>query len=166
MWSKEYVFIPINKGKHWSLITVVRPGLCLTPDSDPIMGNQPCLLVMDSMDMHDPVKFSKIIKNYLVDEYVARSSIRGTMMHTNYELEEISKRILAMKYYKVPMPRQHNGYDCGVYVIKYLKYVLEVNPTSNQQDITANFSTFFNENVFSQEDIDAKREVIRDTVSG
>ncbi len=71
-----------------------------------------------------------------------------------------------MKYYKVRMPRQPNGYDCGVYVIKYVKYVLEMNPTSNHNDITVNFRNFFNENRFSQEDIDAERIIIRDTISG
>ena len=82
LWSKDFVFIPINEDNHWSLITVVRPELCLS--SDPINDDdhQPCLLVMDSLGMHDPVKFSKIIKNYLVDEYEARSSIGGTIKHT------------------------------------------------------------------------------------
>ena len=164
LWSKDFVFIPINEDIHWSLITVVRPGLCLS--SDPINDDdhQPCLLVMDSLGMHDPVKFSKIIKNYLVDEYGARSSIGGTMKHTHGELEEISKRIRAMKYYRVPLPRQRNGYDCGVYVIKYLRYVLEINPSSKQRDITLNFKNSFNQNRFIQEDIDAEREAIRHTI--
>jgi len=143
------------------IITVVRPGLCLS--SNPIDGNRPCLLVMDSLGMHDPAKYTKLVKNYLVDEYVARSSRLG-LGHIREELEEISERIQAMKFCKVPIPRQSNGYDCGVYVIKYINYVLEMNPSSNEHDITTNFRDFFKENRFSQDDIDRQRDLLRSTI--
>lgn len=164
LWDKDFVFVPINADNHWSLITVVRPGRCIS--SDPINDDvdQPCLLVMDSLGMHDPVKFSKIIKTYLVDEYVARSSIGGTLRHTRDEIEVISKRIQAMKYYKVHLPRQRNGYDCGVYVIKYLRYVFETNPSSTQNDIALNFNNSFKNNRFNQSDINYEREEIKRTI--
>jgi sentrin-specific protease 7 len=165
LWSKDFVFVPINEDNHWSLIVVVRPGLCISPDTNKINNDYPCFLIMDSLGMHDPIKFTKIIKSYLVDEYMSRLTAGGITKLAPDEIEEISRRIHAIKYVKVQIPRQHNGYDCGVYVIKYLKYVLDVQPTSRHEDISTNFKDYFDGNHFNQDDIDAKREEMRKTIS-
>ena len=128
LWMKDFIFIPINEDNHWSLIVVVRPYLCLThqaiSDSE---GDRPCLLVMDSLGMHDPTKFSKIIKDYLVNELKYRHSSEVlSSKYTDSDIERFTMNIQDLKFYKVPIPRQSNGYDCGIYVVKYVRYVLDI----------------------------------------
>ena len=76
--------------------------------------------------MHDPTKFSKIIKDYLVNELKYRHS-----KYTDSDIERFTMNIQDLKFYKVPISRQSNGYDCGIYVVKYVRYVLDIWPSSS-----------------------------------
>lgn len=58
---------------------------------------------------------------------------------------------------KVAVPQQENGYDCGVYTIKFVERVLAVWPSSSAADLANNFSSHFSRNMFKQSAVDAER---------
>ena len=53
------------------------------------------------------------------------------------------------------IPRQTNGYDCGVFTIKFFEMVMNAMPSSTQLDIDNRFG--FTQDAFGPDDIDAER---------
>ncbi len=58
------------------------------------------------------------------------------------------------------MPQQENGYDCGVFVIRFAEMILTKWPSSTLIDIEDSFRHKFAME-FNQSDIDQERENIR-----
>ena len=55
---------------------------------------------------------------------------------------------------------QRNGYDCGIFVIRYIEMIMNQLPSSRESDISSKFSSqFLNE--FNQDDITKMRYAIR-----
>ena len=57
------------------------------------------------------------------------------------------------------IPRQTNGYDCGVFTIKFFEMVMNAMPSSTQLDIDTRFG--FTQDAFGPDDIDAERESLK-----
>jgi hypothetical protein len=62
------------------------------------------------------------------------------------------------------VPKQQNGYDCGVYVIKFAQALLALQPTTTPQDKESAFQIVNNESLFSQMDVDNERMRLNSTI--
>lgn len=62
---------------------------------------------------------------------------------------------------KCAVPQQHNGYDCGVFVIRFAEMVMNKQPTTTECDIQEKFRSQFMKE-FSQKDIDLERGKLRE----
>ena len=124
VFTKRFIFIPINKSLHWSLCVVVNPGAIihhrnrmledslsktsdLQSDDDPF----PCLLFFDSLRAHAKSRCAKLVRTWLNSEW--------KRLHP--EQSELSPfDVKSMRLYSPTIPYQNNSWDCGVYVCRYM----------------------------------------------
>jgi Ulp1 protease family, C-terminal catalytic domain len=122
VFTKKFIFIPINKNQHWSLCVVINPGSIVEhlkllevdtkqvnyvlKEDDPF----PCLLFFDSLKTHAKGRFGKLIRNWLNSEW--------QRLHPKHALDAPFTAD-TMKLYSPEIPYQMNSWDCGVYVCRY-----------------------------------------------
>lgn len=119
----EYVAIPINENKHWSLIIIVNPGKLKqvyinVMNSIPEINIFPEVIYFDSF-YPDNEACMKVIKRFLVMELHRRTEnqvISNRSSELNSKLLEIESYI---KGYFPRVPIQCNTYDCGIYLLTY-----------------------------------------------
>ncbi|XP_024527147.1 ubiquitin-like-specific protease 1D [Selaginella moellendorffii] len=108
IFSKSYLFLPINDRLHWSLAIV-----CFSLSDG---GLTPYIFHLDSLDNgHSSRELFKYIQKYLELEHA--------QMETAIEIkwrETVKKR--------VEVPRQENEYDCGLFLLYYIKRFVETAP--------------------------------------
>ncbi len=125
IFTKDFLFIPINKSEHWILAVVCHPRRAFWAGAgaeDGAAGEQegrggPCILIFDSLGgCHN--HSAKLIGDYLTWEW--RSKPRGA--------GEVTERV---EKFKAPIlhpsvPIQTNTSDCGLFVLHYAeKFLLE-----------------------------------------
>jgi Ulp1 family protease len=74
VFSKKFIFIPVNEGLHWSLCIVVNPGAILNnlkelneaPADEELY---PCILFFDSLKAHRKQVVARNIRNWLNSEW-------------------------------------------------------------------------------------------------
>ena len=150
VFQKRIVIIPINKNFHWSLCVLINPA-ALTMRSE-YKNISPFLLFFDSCRLHSRRRIESHIFGWLNFEY-CRLKEGGTqaVLKTLHRLTP-----------KVPL--QKNGYDCGVFVLKYAQAICKLKSshidysianTSKDgiSDMIANSQHF----KFTQKDIDRIR---------
>ena len=111
----NFVFVPINKSGHWSLMVI-----CM-------MSPYYFMLHLDALRMHDHDQIGHHLMRYLREEW--------KRLKKDGHFEEISKMPTSLTKHKVEsisVPRQRNGYDCGMFVCAYAKKIFE--------DLQNNFS--------------------------
>ena len=59
------------------------------------------------------------------------------------------------------VPHQTNGYDCGVFVIKYFQMLVCENPKTTTSCIERNFAEQFNPEYFTSDQVDEERSLIK-----
>ncbi|XP_043282341.1 sentrin-specific protease 1-like [Venturia canescens] len=91
------MIVPINLGNHWCLAVI-----------DFVASN---IVYYDSFGRENP-KYLITLRNYLVEE--AKNKGAGPIQIEEWSLVT-----------KMNIPRQTNGYDCGVFVCLYAKHVIE-----------------------------------------
>lgn len=160
IFTKEFLFIHINRNNHWSLFVIVRPGLLLPSISNNNNTNQSCILHFDSLSFHNTDVITENIKLYLIEEYINKKN-----SNNNTLIEKFKQNIYEMKIiFLEQIPKQSNNYDCGIYLIKYFQYFLQQWPTSTLHDINTKFSDYFNITMFGQDDITNIRTEIKTTI--
>jgi sentrin-specific protease 7 len=124
VFSKRFIFIPINKTLHWSLCVVVNPGAIvahrnrllddsnsntadLLSDDDPF----PCILFFDSLQAHAKGRCAKLVRTWLNSEW--------KRLHPQ-QMEQSPFDVKSMRLYTPKIPYQNNSWDCGVYVCRYM----------------------------------------------
>eukprot|EP01036_Dinobryon_divergens_P031028 gene31028-40363_t len=63
------------------------------------------------------------------------------------------------------VPIQPNGYDCGVYILKFVECVLGINLSTHEAAISTSLIDQVNENLFSHEDLKEYRADLRNTLN-
>lgn len=58
------------------------------------------------------------------------------------------------------VPRQQNGYDCGVFVIRFAQMIIDKWPSSTFEDMEDKFRNHFLKE-FTQDDISTEREAMK-----
>ena len=74
VFSKRFIFIPINKSLHWSLCVVVNPGYILNQPNKktgnpPADSPLPCILFMDSLKAHQKSLVANTVREWLNSEW-------------------------------------------------------------------------------------------------
>uniref|UniRef100_A0A8C6J028 Uncharacterized protein n=1 Tax=Melopsittacus undulatus TaxID=13146 RepID=A0A8C6J028_MELUD len=170
IFSKDYIFVPVNEESHWYIAVICFPQLeeavyeecpqqsllCHQPQQSPlrsesdntrtgsmlaIPGNS--FATLTKVNPFNPI--SKIFCRYLEVEWEAKRK-----MH-----REFSKSTMIDLYPRVP--KQDNSSDCGVYLLQYVESFLE-NPIVNFEE------PLHLEKWFPRQLIRSKREEIRDLI--
>lgn len=116
----QYIVIPICEGCHWYLVIICRPD-ALTPEG-PTPKPAPQIITLDPLGMSRK-RACQTLLDYLKREAQERK------MRTIRSPEFIHAK---------GIPRQSNGYDCGVFMLAYIENFLE-NPHKFQEELsTAN----------------------------
>ncbi|KAG7367421.1 Ulp1 protease family protein [Nitzschia inconspicua] len=111
IFKKKLIFIPINKSMHWSLCVVINPGEIINYYSKQEPSSKmPCLICLDSLQMHCPLGTKRNIMRWLNSEWLRlRSTTEGTGPFDDQSLQVFTPKV----------PLQNNGSDCGVFVCRY-----------------------------------------------
>ena len=104
---------------------------------------------------------------YLYYEWQARKKPTVDRWHTktqNGSQDADDKEMLTwfrkIKIVRCRVPRQPNAHDCGVYVVKYAKMVLDAKPRTTEKDLREDLKSQLREDAFTQADVDMERRTI------
>lgn len=154
--SFDYIIVPVNENNHWYVAIICNAPAIVNPVPNVPVGKaknpgrrrynpaQPRIIILDSLERGK--SYSQVAPNlrrYLIAEIQERKQINAT-----------PARALGMS--AVGLPKQANGYDCGVFLLSYLEEFM------NQPDE-------FTRQIMQAEDLDADfqeasdlRDYIRD----
>ncbi|XP_072306778.1 sentrin-specific protease 7b [Eucyclogobius newberryi] len=174
IFTKDFLFVPVNQEAHWFLVVVcfpgleelkhedfspcsdtVRPGFGLrsqTPPECTMKGcrknrvlKRPCLLVMDSLKLSYHETVCRLLRDYLQVEWVVRRGSRR--LFSSDSVKSCNCRV----------PQQDNSSDCGVYLLQNAQSFLQ-NPVVNF-DLPVRLETWF-----PRQQVRNKRDEIRSLV--
>ncbi len=115
---------------------------------------RPAVLFFDSLGYHSKNKVVKKMCDYLRLEYLSKKHKEafkeGDLTIKNAagripEYKEFSEAVQNMQKHNVvapqtrDIPTQQNGYDCGMYVVKYVEWVLRAWPEPTDENISKQF---------------------------
>ncbi|KAE8906956.1 hypothetical protein PF005_g16386 [Phytophthora fragariae] len=163
--NRSIIFIPINKDMHWSLAVIVNPGVAGT---DPCGDEEAfsCVGVLDPLGSYH--RKAAIVRNLRAVLRMEWENSRGRSSGDDPGPEYGVDRVLTLN---VKAPLQENGYDCGVYVLKFAEVILNnclelgllaQNDGVISKDVTdGNLEAVITSSAFSAEDITATRKQIQ-----
>ncbi|ERN13634.1 hypothetical protein AMTR_s00049p00094540 [Amborella trichopoda] len=111
IFSRKYVFVPIIRWRHWSLLILCHLGEDLDSKE-----RTPCLLLLDSLRMAEPRRLEPDIRKFVWDIYKSEGG---------KESKEIVSRIPLL----VPkVPQQRDEKQCGMFVLQFIDLFLQNAP--------------------------------------
>ncbi|KAK2978190.1 hypothetical protein RJ640_030363, partial [Escallonia rubra] len=111
IFSKRYVFVPIVKWCHWSLLI-----LCHLGENIQSKTRSPCMLLLDSLQMAEPMRLEPGIRKFVLDIFEAE------------ERTEKKELIRKIPFLVPKVPQQRDGKECGKFVLYYINLFLESAP--------------------------------------
>ncbi|KAG2302553.1 hypothetical protein Bca52824_031204 [Brassica carinata] len=120
LFRKAYIFIPIHEDVHWSLIIV-----CI-PDKEDEAGLT--ILHLDSLGVHPKKSIVENVKRFLKDEWNFLNQDDG--YSSNLPISEKLWRNLPRRISEadIKVPQQKNDFDCGPFVLFFIKRFIEEAP--------------------------------------
>eukprot|EP00913_Durusdinium_trenchii_P010680 g10020.t1 len=122
--GQRFVILPINEQNiHWWLAVVCHARYAIEPEADGAsfpLGKTPRIVCLDSAQepllKHRAVAF---LRGYLWKEWCER--------HPSATPEEPDKvnELINLKAIAAEVPKQANGFDCGIFIIEYLLHLLQ-----------------------------------------
>ncbi|KAA3486042.1 putative ubiquitin-like-specific protease 2A isoform X2 [Gossypium australe] len=111
IFSTKYVLIPIVCWGHWSLLIFCHFGESLQSKT-----RTPCMLLLDSLQMSDPLRLEADVRRFMFDIYKAEGRPENKQM-----------------IYQVPLlvpkvPQQRNGKECGNFVLYFINLFVKNAP--------------------------------------
>ncbi|XP_058226370.1 uncharacterized protein LOC131335151 isoform X3 [Rhododendron vialii] len=180
IFSKKYVFIPIVRWSHWSLLIFCNFGESLQTKS-----RTPCMLLLDSLQIANPRRLEPEIRKYVsmtshlislqFKKLMANHSLLVGFLHVQYvcafyfwfnllfprfvldiyraeERPEIPKQISRIPL-KIPkVPQQRNAEECGNFVLYYINLFIESAPENFS--ISEGYPYFMKKNWFTPEGLE------------
>ena len=139
IFSKRFIFIPINKNLHWSLCVVVNPAhilersklSCESFSEEEEKTPFSCILFLDSLKAHRKDVVARNVRNWLNAEWKRLRRPQSKSRPFNRDTMEVlapnSKCFGPIfRYFSVGLcahdmlvPYQDNSWDCGVFVCRY-----------------------------------------------
>ncbi|KAJ8552106.1 hypothetical protein K7X08_028549 [Anisodus acutangulus] len=135
IFSKKYVLVPIVLWDHWCLLIFCHLGESLESDS-----STPCMLLLDSLHMIDPLRFEPKIRKFVSDIFKTE------------ERPESQKLIKKIKLLVPKVPQQRNDTDCGKFVLYYISLFLESAPETFS--ISEGYPYFMKEDWFTPDQLE------------
>ncbi|KAG0580836.1 hypothetical protein KC19_4G203600 [Ceratodon purpureus] len=152
LFEKDFIFIPILRSSHWSLIIICHlSGLTSSPDKSKV---SPCILHLDPIERKHE-SFREQVRSFL---YQACSERYQDSNKKDEMLYEVAFR---MKYERSKVPQQDNGYDCGLYVLHYVETFLLEATAPNFDFASSKGERLFINYPHFEEAVSAKRMVIQ-----
>ncbi|WOL12502.1 hypothetical protein Cni_G21269 [Canna indica] len=149
IFQKSYIFIPVHGEMHWSLVII-----CIPVKED---ESGPIVLHLDSLGIHDSYLIFSVIDRYLKEEwnYLNQNSAQPDLPISEKMWRHLSRRI---EKKKIMVPQQKNAYDCGLFVLYFMKRFIEEAPERlRRKDLS-----MFGSKWFQPEDASGLRKQIRD----
>ncbi|XP_010475816.1 PREDICTED: probable ubiquitin-like-specific protease 2B isoform X1 [Camelina sativa] len=151
MFSKDYIFVPVNFNLHWSLIVICHPGEVANCTDLDDSKKVPCILHMDSIKgSHAGLK--NLVQSYLCEEWKERHKETS---------DEISSRLMNLRFVSLELPQQENSFDCGLFLLHYLELFLAEAPLNFSPFKIYNASNFLYLNWFPPAEASLKRTLIQ-----
>eukprot|EP00592_Proboscia_alata_P003477 CAMPEP_0194371010 /NCGR_PEP_ID=MMETSP0174-20130528/19348_1 /TAXON_ID=216777 /ORGANISM="Proboscia alata, Strain PI-D3" /LENGTH=1104 /DNA_ID=CAMNT_0039148789 /DNA_START=158 /DNA_END=3472 /DNA_ORIENTATION=- len=130
IFSKRFIFLPINRSLHWSLCVVVNPGhidsiaMNIEEKNGKTIQNRDavdqgvcdaadaplsCIIFLDSLKAHKKNLIAKAVREWLNQEWARLKKSDNQSPFSP----------VTMKVYDPKIPYQSNGWDCGVFICRY-----------------------------------------------
>lgn len=175
IFAMDFVFIPMSYNSHWSLCVGVRLGQWLSDTYDTSSTknrvddegkNLGCLLFVDSLNaFHSYQDDAKLIKLYLSAEWKKCKKYNmewrnrdETFMDCTLESNPNLNLFCDIQSVQCSSPKQHNGFDCALFVTKAIEVMIRTPPNTTQSDLDTSLRNYFNTQSFSQDDITQDRQ--------
>ncbi|XP_054775815.1 ubiquitin-like-specific protease 1D isoform X1 [Prosopis cineraria] len=119
IFQKAYILIPIHEDLHWSLVIISFPEK--KDESGPI------ILHLDSLSLHSSRSVFENVKSFLKEEwkYVDREYVPSDIPIADKIWKYLPRRI---EDKILEVPQQKNEYDCGLFVLYFIKRFIEEAP--------------------------------------
>ncbi|WZZ13522.1 ubiquitin-like-specific protease 1D [Brassica napus] len=152
LFRKAYIFIPIHEDVHWSLIIV-----CI-PDKEDESGLT--ILHLDSLGVHPKRSIVENVKRFLKDEWNFLN--QDDDYSSNLPISEKLWRNLPRRINEadIKVPQQKNDFDCGPFVLFFIKRFIEEAP----QRLKRKDLGMFDKKWFKPDEASALRTEIRNTL--
>jgi sentrin-specific protease 7 len=79
IFSKRYIFVPVNQALHWSLCIVVNPGLITAFNDDDVDVEVPCLIFLDSLQCHSRKEIAQNLHTWLNVEWIRKQNVNENL---------------------------------------------------------------------------------------
>eukprot|EP00903_Cladosiphon_okamuranus_P020870 g19165.t1 len=163
LFSKKFVFVPVVEDMHWSLACLCNlDKLKELTDEDEgtndyklrfgINEERPCMLFLDSLNMHYASRIGDYLRKYLQMKWRESKHKHQGMVFDKNVLPLVSPRV----------PTQINGCDCGVYVLRYAKEICQRWPLVTRAEVTNRMKEHFWPELFSPSDIKDERRKLKE----
>ncbi|CAH2038365.1 unnamed protein product [Thlaspi arvense] len=125
LFRKSYIFIPIHEDLHWSLVII-----CI-PDKEDESGLT--ILHLDSLGLHPRRSIFNNVKRFLREEW---NYLNQDAPSLDLPISERIWRDLPDRINEAKVPQQKNDFDCGLFVLFFIKKFIEEAPQRLQlQDL-------------------------------
>ncbi|XP_042401761.1 ubiquitin-like-specific protease 1D isoform X1 [Zingiber officinale] len=151
IFQKSYIFIPVHRDMHWSLVII-----CIPAKED---ESGPIVLHLDSLGIHSSHLIFEVIDRYLKEEwsYMNQNSPPQDLPFTDKIWKNFSCRI---DYKTITVPQQKNEYDCGLFVLYFMKKIIEDTP----ERFRRKYLSMFGSKWFKSEEASGLRKQIQGLV--
>ncbi|XP_010473210.1 PREDICTED: ubiquitin-like-specific protease 1D [Camelina sativa] len=151
LFRKAYIFIPIHEDLHWSLVIV-----CI-PDKKDETGIT--ILHLDSLGLHSRRSIVENVKRFLKDEwhYLNQDGNLSDLPISEKVWKNLPRRISEAD---IQVPQQKNDFDCGPFVLFFIKRFIEEAP----QRLERKDLGMFDKKWFRPDEASALRIKIRNTL--
>ncbi|CAH8256391.1 unnamed protein product [Arabidopsis lyrata] len=151
LFRKAYIFIPIHEDLHWSLVIV-----CI-PDKKDESGLT--ILHLDSLELHSRKSIVENVKRFLKDEwnYLNQDDYSLDLPISEKVWKNLPRRISEAD---IQVPQQKNDFDCGPFVLFFIKRFIEEAP----QRLKRKDLRMFDKKWFRPDEASALRIKIRNTL--
>ncbi|XP_042454510.1 ubiquitin-like-specific protease 1D isoform X1 [Zingiber officinale] len=121
IFQKSYIFIPVHRDMHWSLVII-----CIPAKED---ESGPIVLHLDSLGIHNSYLIFEVIERcrYLKEEwsYMIQNSPPQDPPFSDKIWKNFSRRVDRKV---ITVPQQKNEYDCGLFVLYFMEKFIEDAP--------------------------------------
>jgi len=69
VFTKKFIYVPIHRNQHWSLMVIINPGLIDFCDDLNVKSEIPVMLHLDGLGLHDRKEIAANLRCWLNAEY-------------------------------------------------------------------------------------------------
>jgi len=120
-------------------------------------------LFMDSLGSHDPEEVAANLRGWLKHEWIAKRSKSSRLEPLVVESFFGGGR-QGLALLRPRVPKQDNGFDCGVFALEFAEAVVQRSPDISLQDLSEYTVAGFDDDMFAVADMDAKRRNTKELV--